>query len=137
MINSQFFQKVLFHKLFQLIRKHGIALVLQGLIEFAETDKKDPRMKLLAEDMQRALTRYKNGKRDAGEDKWVSGTWELLHEGSRVRRSNLISPTDKTNGTIVSANSTAPGAGIIVQWDNQPAGNIDHWTLPYSLEVLF
>lgn len=60
MFNALFVQKLFFKKLFRLIRKHGIALVLQGLIEFAKTDEKDSRMKVLSEDLQKALDRYKD-----------------------------------------------------------------------------
>lgn len=59
MTTTLFFQKVLFRQLFKLIRKHGIGLVLQGLIEFAKTDEKDPKMSVLAADLTKALHRYK------------------------------------------------------------------------------
>jgi len=61
MFSALWLRKAFFRKLFRLIRKHGIALVLQGLIEFAKTDDKDPRMAILAADLDKALHRYKTG----------------------------------------------------------------------------
>lgn len=63
MFSALWLQKAFFRKLFRLIRKHGIALVLQGLIEFAKTDDKDPRMKVLATDLEKALSRYKGSEK--------------------------------------------------------------------------
>ena len=54
-------EKAFLRKLFKLIRKYGIVLVLQGLIEFAKTDEKDPKMFILAADLTKAMHRYKHG----------------------------------------------------------------------------
>lgn len=53
-------EKLFFRRLFRLIRKYGVALVLRGMIEFCKTDESDPRLKALAEDLEKALARYKN-----------------------------------------------------------------------------
>lgn len=63
MFSPLWLQKAFFRKLFRLIRKYGITLVIQGLIEFAKTDDKDPRMSILAADLTKALHRYKEGEK--------------------------------------------------------------------------
>jgi hypothetical protein len=60
MFSALWLKKAFFRKLFKMIRKHGISLVLQGLIEFAKTDEKDPKMFVLATDLTKALHRYKS-----------------------------------------------------------------------------
>ena len=60
MFSALWLRKAFFRKLFKMIRKYGISLVLQGLIEFAKTDEKDPKMFVLAADLTKALHRYKD-----------------------------------------------------------------------------
>ena len=59
MFSPLWLRKAFFRKLFRLIRKHGVVLVLQGMIEFAKTDDSDPRMTLLAADLTKALSNYR------------------------------------------------------------------------------
>lgn len=134
-INPLFFEKVLFKKLFQLIRKHGIGLVLQGLIEFAKTDTKEPKMAILAKDMQKALDRYK-GKKEVVS---VPGTWENLKPGVKVKC--IFSPNSYFGQTaVIKRVEKSNYDGIEVSWDDPSMHKASCvsgiWSNPHSFEVI-
>lgn len=63
MFSPRLLEKLFLRKLFALIRKYGISLVIKGIIEFARTsDEKDKPMHTLADDLELAIERYKKSK---------------------------------------------------------------------------
>lgn len=49
-------------KLFDLISKHGMKFVLQGLIEVCDRQSDNDKMRRLSEDLTKALTRFEGKK---------------------------------------------------------------------------
>lgn len=134
---------VLLKILFKLVRKHGMPLVLQGLIELARSDKKDKRMQVLADDLETALERYKSknsvvSKKNIGG--WIPATPSNVVIGSRVRcvfNDYSYSNFFHKEGTITEV-SINLGA-CYIKWDDKYLGdsicNGTCWCIS-ALEVL-
>src|SRR2546425_92036 len=59
MNNLSFLKKMLIKKLLKLIKRHGMSLTIQALIEIARADKDNKKMQELALDLEKALSKYK------------------------------------------------------------------------------